>query len=98
MNATKSASALRPSQFIETSESLPKRAYQAALEIPRGIGKGALSGLVVVALPSVLAPPIAPFFLPWLPVAAVVGSMHGAVNGLINAASVMAFGTQTRRI
>ncbi len=79
-------------------EALPVRVAKAALEVPKAIGRGAMGGVVVVGLPSVLVPPLAPFFLPWLPVAAAVGSMHGATNGFINALTYLTVGNDFRRL
>ena len=75
----------RAKNAFDANDSFALRVVKAGLEVPKAIGWGALGGLVVVALPSVLAPPIAPFFLPWAPVAAVWGGTIGFMNGTVNA-------------
>lgn len=79
---------------LAKNDSLPARAVLAAAEIPNAMKWGALGGVAVVALPSVLAPPLAPFFLPWTPVAAVWGASIGFAHGLGNAAGRLIDGNE----
>lgn len=90
VNAASSASMFnRIKAAYDANDSIPLRVVKASLEVPKSMGWGALGGIAIVALPSVMAPPIAPFFLPFAPATALFGAGIGFGNGLLNAAGRM---------
>ena len=74
--------------------SAPKRVLDAALEIPKAMGRGALAGVAVIGLPAVLVPPLLPLFAPFIPLAAAVGSAQGFFTGTVNALGRLAEGDE----
>jgi hypothetical protein len=81
---------------LDANDSFAARVVKAGLEVPKAVGWGALGGVAIVALPSVLAPPVAPFFLPFTPVAAVWGASIGFMHGTANAVGRLVQGNDFR--